>query len=483
MRYTLIAMFIGLSLLGKAQETFNRMYGSDGMDWGQAIVPLANGEFMVAGASGGFGLSQDAYLLHLAADGDIITSNAFGGPNVDVLSDIAMLSDGSFFVIGTSNSFGDDYDVYWAVVNAAGTVSQEGAIDSGDWDFGKRLVVADTGEIYLLCETYNGNTDRDLAVYQFSSSYAQNWSVQIESAGDDFVGDGLVNTNGNLVIGASRDDGEFTDPWVVVFNAAGDLVADWVYPYQGMQTIHGIIQANNGKYIALGTDESDDSELGQQDMLLMRFTQGGTEEWHSYWGGEGSDYGVALIELSDNDIVIAGYTNSFGNGLPDAFNFKTYRLSPTGQYQSGQNLTVGGNGDEILNGIEFCPDEGYVMVGTSTLENTNEYVHVVKADADNQVISEPTIVGDPNNVEVTALDMHCDVYPLPARDRLHIETPQHFLGCTLALVDAQGRQTARAECLGSKTTVFTGMLRAGTYFLVCPDCAPSFKPLRVVVVP
>jgi putative intracellular protease/amidase len=104
--------------------------------------------------------------------------------------------------------------------------------------------------------------------------------------------------------------------------------------------------------------------------------------WTKTFGGISADGGRDVIETSDGDFIIAGYTFSFGKGNSDAYLIKTD--SEGGIEWSN---AYGGPGWEYAYSVSETPDGGYVITGyTTSIGSGSRDVYLIKTDADGNEI-------------------------------------------------------------------------------------------------
>ncbi|MFT5247692.1 MAG: hypothetical protein ACI943_002447 [Gammaproteobacteria bacterium] len=481
MKNLLLIVLSVLSIGVSGQEVFNYLYGSTGLDGGNSILPLANGEYVIAGSTSSFNGDQDGYFLRLAADGQLLSSSAIGGPNVDYFQRLIGLSETEFLCVGTTNSFGSDYDIFWALVDINGVVSDEGFIDSGDWDLGIDVIIDLEGNIYILGETYAGNTGRDLVLYKFDVNFDEQWSYQFINEGDDFAGRMVLNTLGNVIVGATKANELDTDAWLLEIAPDASVVQEWNHGGEGNQSIYGLEAAEDGDYLALGSDDGPLAEWGETDMLIMRFNPDGTEAWAHYFGGGLMDFGKDLLEMPNGDIVITSEMNSFGNGIPEKMNIQTYRLSSGGWWQSQGNLNIGSNGAEKVRDIALTNDGGYIMVGQADDNATTaDYCHVVKVDSLNTAIFLPDVLADPNDINELQSKLVAQLFPNPASDDLTIRWSGS--AAEFNIMSADGRLVERVQLIQGENEIDLSGYAPGCYSLISASPNTELQPVRFLVI-
>lgn len=84
---------------------------------------------------------------------------------------------------------------------------------------------------------------------------------------------------------------------------------------------YGVIQTLNGQYAVTGSTGSFGS--GNSDVYLALVDSMGWVRWEKSYGGFNNDIGRSIIQLADSGFVMAGYTNSFGNGGYDVIVVRT----------------------------------------------------------------------------------------------------------------------------------------------------------------
>ena len=107
----------------------------------------------------------------------------------------------------------------------------------------------------------------------------------------------------------------------------------------------------------------------------------GKSFFQKVYGGTKEDYGYNLAASSDSGYVVAGQTNSFGNGGYDGL---VTKLNRKGNVVWSKAL--GGSGNETLNGIGKTSDGGFIVCGqTKSYGNAAGDAWLVKLDASGNV--------------------------------------------------------------------------------------------------
>ncbi|MCE3277985.1 MAG: hypothetical protein K0S44_176 [Bacteroidetes bacterium] len=116
------------------------------------------------------------------------------------------------------------------------------------------------------------------------------------------------------------------------------------YGGPGSEFAWGTTQCADGGSISVGSTDS--YGAGILDVYVVRTSVNGSVLWTKTFGGSNMEFGTSIIKTADNNFLLTGYTNSFGNG------FDIYVI----KIDEGGNLlwsaTYGGVGDQMAYGIE-----------------------------------------------------------------------------------------------------------------------------------
>ncbi|MCD4735901.1 MAG: hypothetical protein K8R53_07635 [Bacteroidales bacterium] len=312
-------------------DLYARAYGGTGTETGRRIVVTGDGGLALGGYTRSYGAGvYDMLFLKLNENGSLQWANAYGYSSADYLFGMCQTSDGGYFLTGkTYNGGGGLGDVDYKKIDSNGNLS---------WEF------------------WNGTTDVD-----------GNYDVIQNSEG------GFTVCNFTKGFGAGD-----SDVWIRKMDASGGSI--WGYYYGGADYDIGyaIVENSAGGYAIAGATES--AGAGLKDLYFFTIDNSGSTEHIKVFGGVNNDVANDLIQDSDGNYVLAGYTGSFGAGYDD---FYIKKLDGSGSniwgYAFGGTLT-----DRAYSIIETA-DQGYAICGyTSSFSVGNQDLWLVKLNKSGQ---------------------------------------------------------------------------------------------------
>lgn len=152
-----------LKLSPEGNIFWEELYGHHGdylsYEWGNAIIETSDGGYLVAGNSnaalgGSTGELMNMYLVRIDAQGNLVWEGFAGrGQFYDYGNAVVELPEGDFLVAGTSKTRSNNNEVYVARINAQG-VAQDGST-FGDFgsEWSSAIALTGSGEIVLAGQT------------------------------------------------------------------------------------------------------------------------------------------------------------------------------------------------------------------------------------------------------------------------------------------------------------------------------------------
>ncbi len=164
------------------------------------------------------------------------------------------------------------------------------------------------------------------------------------------------------------------DIWVIKLDSSGNV--EWQNRYGGSGDDRGvsIYQTVDGGYILAGYTNS--FGAGMTDAIILKLDSSGAIQWQYVYGGVGTDIPQSIRQTSDNEYIMAGYTNSFGSGNYD---FWVVKLTSTGGIRWSK--TYGGSLSDNAYKVRQTADNGYIVAGhTNSFGSGNNDIWILKLD-------------------------------------------------------------------------------------------------------
>lgn len=139
-----------------------------------------------------------------------------------------------------------------------------------------------------------------------------------------------------------------------------------------------IIRTEDGGFLIIGTTTSSDGLFsglarGNRDVFALKLSANGNQQWVNTYGGSNSDWAMDVIQDSQGNFVMTGYSRSddeqFQNrnrGENDIFLLK---ISPNGNFINA--YTYGGSDEDYGYAITEGPNGGYLIAGATRSVNGN----------------------------------------------------------------------------------------------------------------
>jgi hypothetical protein len=148
----------------------------------------------------------------------------------------------------------------------------------------------------------------------------------------------------------------------------------------GNEQAHQATATLDGGFILVG--QTDSYGAGGTDVYIVKLNPAGQLQWTKTVGGSGNDVGRGVVQTADGGYVVAGWTNSFGNGGDD---FYLIRLDGNGQLL--WTKAYGGTGNDRAWALIQDQNGGFALCGqTSSFGASPNQFYLVKTDAQGSLL-------------------------------------------------------------------------------------------------
>ena len=300
-------------------QQWYRTWGGGGFDVGYGVAVDSADNVYVSGVTESFGAgSTDLVLVKYDDSGVQQWYRTWGDDDIDGAYGVAVDSSDNIYITGYTQSFGVGmYDIAVVKYDGAGTQLWNETWGGGGPDMGYGVVTDSVNNVYIGGVTSFGAGGNDMVIVKYNSIGVQLWNFTWGGTKYDEGYRVTVDSEDNIYLaGYTSSFGPgFADMVIVKYNNIG--VQLWNRTWGGSMDEFGW---------GVATDSADDVYLagytssfgaGSYDMVVVKYDDFGVQQWNKTWGGVSTDYNTDIATDNNDNIYLAGYTASFGEGMFD----------------------------------------------------------------------------------------------------------------------------------------------------------------------
>ena len=295
-------------------------WGGGSSDQGYSVAVDLTDNVIVTGKTYSFGAGgADAFVVKYSPSGVQLWNATWGGSNSECGYGVTVDSANNIIVVGYTDSLGAGLDdVFIAKYSSSGVQLWNRTWGESYNDRSYGVAVDSIDNIVVTGYTdLSGTSVYDALVVKYSSSGEPQWNLTI--GGGDF-GYGIAVDSADNIVTTGYKFSSGTSSWdafVAKCHPSGVQLWNRTFRGNGDDYGYGIAVDSAGDIVVAG--ETNSSGAGKTDAFVAKYSSFGVKLWNTTWGGEGDDYGYGVAVDSVDDVVVAGYTNSFGASGYDAF--------------------------------------------------------------------------------------------------------------------------------------------------------------------
>jgi len=427
MRKFLLSSFIILSVAHAQTPViqWQRCFGSPDIDQCRGVTKLPDGGVVAVGVSamdggdvtGNHG-SGDMWVMRTDESGNLLWQKSIGGNGGDAGDCVIINSEGHIIVTGTTYTpnNGDvtgnhgTADLWMVRIDTSGNFLQAKCFGGSSTEFGNSVCQTPDGGYLVAGIVNSANGDvtgqhggGDGWLLKMDSLWNLQWSHCYGGSKYDGFNQVLITSDGNyLCVGFSMsDDGDVTDhrgdsltmdSWVVMTDAAGNLL--WQKSFGGSDNdmASGVAETTQHQFLLAAMAASNDSDVtgnhGGQDLWLVKFDSAGII-WQKCFGGTSVENGLKILANSDSGITVFSGAGSLNGDVTGGHGSNDYWLIHT---DTAGNILwdkcFGGSQWDIPNEGFAWDDSTFMLAGWTfstngdiTFTNGNEDYWLVKVRA------------------------------------------------------------------------------------------------------
>jgi len=389
MRFQLfLVAFLGLIVSSNAQPPdtlWTRLYGNDGRDRANYVLPTEDNGFIVTGeAFKTENNDSDLYLIKVDGNGVEEWRRFYGGDRDDVGESVVQISNDDFVVLGRTESFGNGGKDFWLL-----KVSSEGE-EEWNYTYGgsgsdHAAVIRKTNDngFVLVGRTNSfGSGGSDVWLLKIDEQGNEIWNQTYGGSDGEYGYDVQQTTDGGYIItGYSSDSHGNWDLLLIKTDISGG--EEWMREYGGIlrETGGGVLQTPDQGFIVAGINESIDP--GNMNWWLLKTDSFGEVVWERTYGGSNFDICACIDATQDGGYILGGWTPSFGAGSVDIWIVKTDSLG-----NEVWNQTFGGPWSDGSYSVKQTIDGGYIIAGdySPTSEMYDQDLWLIRLGSESGII-------------------------------------------------------------------------------------------------
>jgi hypothetical protein len=260
----------------------------------------------------------DGYVVRVDDEGNLSWNITLGEEEVDKLFSAVETQDG-FMLVGLTHSFGNDSEVWVVKIDVNGNEVWSKTYGGAMEDAGRAIAPTEGNHYFVAGYTNSmGNGDYDFLLLKIDASGNMTWNKTYGGTQSDKAYAIAETAGGCVATGDTRSKGEGeSDAWIIKVDVNGDLVWERTVGGEGFDMPNCVTVSNYGGYLVGGFTFSFGN--GERDFWLLKVDDSSNVLWSCTLGRTEFEEAYAALEVAENEFVMAGWTNSIGQGHYDFY--------------------------------------------------------------------------------------------------------------------------------------------------------------------
>ncbi len=317
-----------------------------------------------------------------------VSSNGANRVTISDANAIAIAPNGDIIIVGNTFGFGAGGSDIWVLrLSGNGSIIWQKTFGGSDDDYANAVAIAPNGDIVVVGDTSSfGNGGWDTLVIRLDGRGNVKWQRTYGGEDDEYTNAVAIAPNGDIITAGSTSSfgAGNADVWVMRLSPSGDVKWQMTYGGTGDDEAYGVTLTPGGNIVVSGYTESFGAD--DWDAWILRLKGNGSVIWQKTYGGKGSDEANAVAIAPNSDIIVAGDTSSFGAGASDVW---VLRLDGDGNAK--WEKAYGGKKDDYANAVSLSPSGDIIVAGgTYSFGAGGKDIWVLKLDSEGNVEWEKT---------------------------------------------------------------------------------------------
>lgn len=365
-RLMLLIVFLFSLQFVEGQDNLGLMFGGTDNDIGTAICHINDGGFLLIGTTRSYGNgSEDIYLIKIDENYQTVWEKTIGWTHSDIIRSVIEINDG-FLLSGEVWDYGmAGYDICLIKISKEGELLWKKFYGSHSLERGMQIKQKSDSSLILLGYSRIYDNKGDVVIVKTDKDGEEIWRNNYSFGYDDYGFDLTLDIDENIIVYGTKN-GFFNDVhanyknhdadyFLLKVNDEGNEIQRKTFGGDGHDFGSAII-INEDNLICVGSSQSD--SYGSFDLTINILDEDMTILSSENYGGSDYEYGTSITLNSENEYFVLGTSKSFGiNNTADVYLLK-FDVNNSLLWQT----TFGGPGVDYGKQLVTTSDGGCVVI-------------------------------------------------------------------------------------------------------------------------
>jgi hypothetical protein len=295
---------------------WDQTLGGSGSDYAHSVQQTSDFGYIIAGSTSSYGAGErDGWLIKTDEFGNEEWDQTFGQEEYDSAFSAQQTIDGGYIITGYSVFPDEEQTDSWLIKTD----------EFGNEEWSQTFGGNEDDQIYCVQQTNDNGFILSGNTRSYGSGPSSAWLIKTDEFGNEewsqtFGGSGFdlaysvqQTIDGGYVLTGYTDTFAtgYSDAWLIKTDEFG--IEEWnqTYDSNSDEESRSVRQTNDGGFIITGC--TDKFSYFESDILIIKTNANGNEEWRKIYGVEGIDRAHTILQISENNFVVLGFTHSTGS--------------------------------------------------------------------------------------------------------------------------------------------------------------------------